>query len=93
MQAGTRYSRAGYQKKKIKLREICSIISKKCNNLGLEMYLGMFEEMHDENGKQQSGYVSREAGAEVQVALSFQRLVESEQQGDEYARYDNVAQA
>ena len=53
----------------------------------------MLEHVHDEDGAGEREDVSNKGRVEVGVSVAVEAVVEAEQEGDEYARYDNVAEA
>lgn len=52
----------------------------------------MFEQVHDQNGHQQAEEVGQIGGVEVDTWLAFQAIVEAQQQCDENAGNNDVAQ-
>lgn len=70
MQAGTRYSKAGWETGHGSSQSVISAYSgripdKACGRLLLKSYLGMFEGVHDKDGEAQTKDVGQEAGIEV----------------------------
>lgn len=53
----------------------------------------MFEHMHHQNGCHQTQKVSNERGIKVQLTLSLQTMIESQEQRNKNARNHNVAKA